>query len=630
MHGPSRFSLVAVAIATLAAACGSKPPPRRPGQEYVEAIEVEGNQQLKDKGLVDGLALKRAQKRGRSPDPYLIQVDADRIRGNYLRKGYLGIDVRSRVERDGDAATVIYSVDEGLRATTRVEITGLPPDVPVEAVRAALPLADGAPFDYATYDAAKPSLMAVLLDAGYAHVRLDALVLADRANQIATVRLAYTPGPKCTFGDVTITGVDGELAEAVRARLHFQRGQVYSTRAISATQRQLYALQRFSTVQVQPAAEDSEAANPVVDMRVAVSQAARHEIKLGGGFGVDPTAYEVRGRAGYLIAGWPTPMDTVTVDLRPAYAYQRDGSGFEPRIRTLVRLERDDLLWTYSKGMVEGGYNYLALEAYTSYGPRATLGFTTPIRTERLQFRVGWGIESLDFRDISPLLDPTLRTELALDDTARIGNYQQAVTIDLRDNPLATTYGLFGELRVAEGTRYAAGDFDYVQVIPELRGFLPVVGGLILAGRARYGRFYGDVPATERFFSGGAANHRGFGERKLSPFVQGEEVMGEGEIYVPYGGAELVETSVEARIPITTWRKMGIGTVLFLDGGDVVDDSGQLELGRLHWAVGTGLRLNTIVGPIRADLGYRLNRTGPMDPAPGSRFAFHFSIGEAF
>ena len=43
-----------------------------------------------------------------------------------------------------------------------------------------------------------------------------------------------------------------------------------------------------------------------------------------------------------------------------------------------------------------------------------------------------------------------------------------------------------------------------------------------------------------------------------------------------------------------------------------------------------GLRLFTIVGAVRADVGYRLNRTGPMDPDPGSHFAFHLSIGEAY
>jgi outer membrane protein insertion porin family len=210
-----------------------------------------------------------------------------------------------------------------------------------------------------------------------------------------------------------------------------------------------------------------------------------------------------------------------------------------------------------------------------------------------------------------------------LDRPNRIGAYEQAVVLDLRDNPATTHEGLYSEVRVIEGTPFAGGDFSFVELVPELRGYVPL-GGVVFAGKARYGTFIGDAPVTERFVSGGASNHRGFGERKLSPFVT------DGSTTIPIGGTTLVETGVEARIPLTTWRKMGVGTVVFLDGGDVTDDNSSLSLSRLHWALGGGLRLNTIVGPVRFDLGYRLNRTGPMDPAPGSHYAFHFSIGEAF
>src|SRR5690349_2044055 len=102
-----------ILLATLAAvvACGSKKPPRRPGDDYLAKIDVEGNKEIGDRSLVSGLALKRQQKRNRPPDPYLIQVDEDRIRGHYLRKGFFSVDVRGRVERRGDAANVIYTVD---------------------------------------------------------------------------------------------------------------------------------------------------------------------------------------------------------------------------------------------------------------------------------------------------------------------------------------------------------------------------------------------------------------------------------------------------------------------------------------------------------------------------------------
>lgn len=615
---------VACALAVALGAC-SKTPVRRPGEEYLKTITVEGNQRVAQKQLTSGLALQRAKDRGRAPDPYLVQVDAERIRGEYMRRGYLGIDVRSRVDRVGPAATVVYTVEEGPRAATRVVIRGLPhdPELPLTKVRAALPLAEGAPFEYAKFDEAKPMLLGAVRDAGYAHATLDAQVFADRANHVAIVQLDFTPGPKCAFGTVEITGVKGDLADAVRARLAFSPGERYSTRAIAATQRQLYGLGRFSTVQVQ----SDEQVDSVVGVTVAVSQSARREIRLGGGGGLDPTAYEIRGRAGYTIVGWPFPMHTASVDLRPAYAYLRDGGGWEPRVRANAKLERQDFLWTYARGEIKAGYNYLAIEAYTSYGPNAGLGFLTPVKTQRLQLGVGWNIEHLDFRNVSPLLDEARQLELGLDGSQRNGSYNQSLTIDLRDHPLKTRYGAYGELRVTEGTKAAGGSYSYVQVIPEVRGYVPL-GPVVLAGRFRYGAFFGDVPVTERFFSGGASNHRGFGERRLAPSITGE-IDGESHT-VPLGGVALVETGAEARIPIATWRTIGIGTVAFVDGGDVRDARDELFAQTLHWAAGVGLRLQTIVGPVRVDFGYRLNRHGDDEPAPRSRFAFHLSLGEAY
>jgi len=101
-------------------------------------------------------------------------------------------------------------------------------------------------------------------------------------------------------------------------------------------------------------------------------------------------------------------------------------------------------------------------------------------------------------------------------------------------------------------------------------------------------------------------------------------------ITVPYGGAGMIDSSVEMRFPIMSIRKMPLNGVTFLDSGDVTNTPSELSLGNLNYAVGFGLRLLTIVGPIRADFGYRLNRKGPMDPEPNTPYAFHISLGEAF
>src|SRR5580765_925951 len=90
---------------TLAACHGGRV--HKPGDERLDKIEFEGNRALSSKTLVAGLALNRAQSRGRALDPYLVSVDAERIRGDYVRSGYLDVDVHSRVDRNGDAATVV-------------------------------------------------------------------------------------------------------------------------------------------------------------------------------------------------------------------------------------------------------------------------------------------------------------------------------------------------------------------------------------------------------------------------------------------------------------------------------------------------------------------------------------------
>jgi outer membrane translocation and assembly module TamA len=71
----------------------------------------------------------------------------------------------------------------------------------------------------------------------------------------------------------------------------------------------------------------------------------------------------------------------------------------------------------------------------------------------------------------------------------------------------------------------------------------------------------------------------------------------------------------------------------FWDAGDVAS---SISLAHLHHAVGGGVRLKTIIGTVRVDVGVRLNRLeglgpdGSPNPDPGQRVAYHFSVGEAF
>lgn len=627
--------LIAVVIAVAAVACGSSQTrrPRRAGAEYLKAIEITGNTAFEDEDLIRGLSLYRAQQGGRGIDEYQLGLDVQRIQGAYLKRGYLSVVVKPQVTRARNAATLIFRITEGPRATATVEITGLPETIPAEQARALVPIEDGAPFEYGRFDAAKGALLTLLENAGYAHAQLNASVLADRANNRATLRYAIDAGPRVTFGTIEIAGATGELADAIRNRIEIEPGSPYSTSAVAAAQQAIYGIGRFSSVRVEV---DRAELAAVVPVRITVEEAKRWEARGGIGAGIDSLTYQARLRFLLTHAGWPTPLTTLGTEFRPALTALRDkctwyevwDCNLQPRIRLLGTAVQQDFIRAGVQADMEGGLDYLALEAYTMQGARMRIGIGTPLLQRRLHLRVGWQIAGYDFVDISDAVDNDTRARIGIDRFQRLGAFTQGIVIDYRDSPVSPRLGAYAELRIAEGTIAAGGAFDYVQLTPDVRGYIPL-GRTVLAARARLGVIHGEVPPTERYFAGGAASQRGFAERRLAP-----EAMGLDEennpISVVIGGAASIETGLELRTQFKPWG-VRLGVVAFLDGADVAESFDALDATNLHWAVGVGIRPYYLpVGPIRIEVAYRLNRTGAGEPSAGDHWNYLFGVGEAF
>jgi len=609
--------------------CAShEPHPVAAGKTAVGQIEVKGASSIDTDDLVDGLGLTHARSEGQPFERYLVALDRRRIRGYYARRGFFGVELAAAVDRTPREAGVTFTITEGARARlARVEISGIPADssITVGQLRALIPLADGAPYDHAAWELARANVVTAFEEAGYAHVQVHDTVFADRVRLLAVIRISIEAGPRTRFGTVSLSGIDGDLARAVRARLSVREGGWFSPSEIAASRLSLYEMGRFSMVRIEP--EVGSRNELVVPISIEVVQAKRHELRLGAGVGMNPAFYEVRGRAGYSVAAWPTALNTSRLELRPAIVRLRDEPKTNPRLEALAAIERLDLFRPRMRGAIEVGFDYLSLEAYTSVGPRLRVGLRTPLYGRHVQVAAGWQLRALRFRDLNPALDPALIDELGLRGNYVLGFYDQSLIVDLRDDPVRPRIGVYGELQLEEGTPAAAGELTYVKVVPEVRGYLPI-GGAVLATRARLGDVIGDVPVTQRFYAGGANSQRGFSERRLGPFAS-REVDGVTKTVV-YGGGALVEVGAELRIPLGTIRGLEVGSALFLDGADVRERLAELDLFHPHWATGLGLRIATPVGPFRIDVGYRLNRFGAGEPSPGSRLAFHVSLGEAF
>jgi translocation and assembly module TamA len=130
------------------------------------------------------------------------------------------------------------------------------------------------------------------------------------------------------------------------------------------------------------------------------------------------------------------------------------------------------------------------------------------------------------------------------------------------------------------------------------------------------------LPQSERFYAGGDTTIRGFaldrvGSRHI-PSQRGDTL---DENLLPIGGNGLVIFNAELRAPVTR----ALGVVGFLDTGNVFANATDINLGELRSAVGGGVRYKSPFGPLRFDLGFKVNR----QPGEGLT-AWFVSFGQAF
>jgi outer membrane protein insertion porin family len=225
----------------------------------------------------------------------------------------------------------------------------------------------------------------------------------------------------------------------------------------------------------------------------------------------------------------------------------------------------------------------------------------------------------------------------------RLSAFSGAISRDTRDDVADPTRGMFVSGEGSIAARAIGGQVGFVKSYVQGLFFRrPGRGRLVLAGRVALGLADGfprevqakdddgnpipgefitieDIPASERFFAGGDTSIRGFA---LDTVGSASTITATG---FPRGGNAVLLMNAEARIPLFG----DMGAVVFIDGGNVFERASQLDLGDLRGAVGAGARYRSPIGPIRFDIGYKLDRR-TIGTRLESAWAYHFSIGHAF
>ncbi len=462
-----------------------------------------------------------------------------------------------------------------------------------------LELSEGQPAEAAGIYAARDRLVARLRELGYPLVAAempDAVI--DRGSRSMDIRYPIDPGRQATFGPVSYVGNTGVQTALLERSQPIEVGDPYSPQGLADLRGELSSLGVFSTVRVREGdALDAEGRLPIT---VEVSERKRRFIGFGARFASDE-GFGFDAEWGHRNLFGQAEQLTATASL------DRIGGAVGSGIDYSLGLG-------FSKPAFQRGDQRLF----------ANLGALqeSPDAFERTAVVSELGVE----RRLSPILSASLAGSFEISEITEEGDTNEffllglpaTLRLDTTDDLLDPLSGWRGTVEATPYLDLQAENAPFLRFSGSIARYVDLFGNgrSILAGRVGFGATLSesarDLPADKRFFSGGGGSVRGFEFQTLGP------TNSEGD---PRGGSSVLEAGLEWRQRIgENW-----GGVVFLDGGSAFTTVLPSSFRDLRYAAGFGVRYFTPIGPIRADIGFPLDREGDE-----SAFQFYIGLGQAF
>lgn len=620
-------------------------------------VEITGTQSIPVETLRPLVRLEQG-------DPYVasrLGAIEGAIKQMYRTQGFATADVQSAANETGEGLVKpIVVVREGPRVVIgEVSVAGNT-SIPTDRLKTQLSLQPGQPYYGPAVARERDALFAFYLNEGYASAEVTVapvMPVTTPEGARADVTFNVVEGPQTIVEHIFITGNLRTNPAVIQRELQIEEGRPLGLAALTESRRRLSALGLFRRIQISAISHGDPGTRDVV---IHVEEAPQTTIGYGGGLEIDrrrritddggsagdpvelaPRGFFELGRRN--LGGRNRSLNLYTrLSLRPNT--QQEGEGRNPFGFSEYRV-----IGTYREPRALGNYGDLTATAAVEQGVRTGFNFSRKGFNAELSRRftptvagsARYSLATTRIFDFDDTLDEA--DQLTIDRVfpqVRLSSFSSAVSRDTRDDLLEPQRGTFLSADGTLAARSIGSEVGYIKTF--LQGFLYRNLGkpnLVFAGAARLGLARGflrvvteidekgiprlvpvrDLPATERFFVGGDTTIRGYAFDSVGA---PETITSRG---FPQGGDAEVVLNAELRTPVYG----PIGAVVFVDGGNVFARAADLDLARLRGSVGVGARYRSPIGPIRFDVGFKLDRRLLGDKLE-RRYALHFSIGQAF
>src|SRR5213079_1628492 len=268
-------------------------------QRVVRGLSFEGNHAIDDYTLSTAIGTSNSSWFARAFPIRLLGLgekrffnelefrrDVVRLLLLYRQSGYMNAVVDTLVRREGRDVYVTFRIYEGdpVRLAA-LEVLSLDSILDVRRLKRDLPLQVGDPFNRALFQASADTVVSRLKSLGYPYADILRNYDVDVAALRAVATLEALPGPRMRVGQVLITGAEKVDTGTVRRMLSVRAGEWFRQDRLYLTQRDLYGLGMFRSVNVVLADTTPQAGDSTERVVVRVSEAPRHRIRAGAGYG---------------------------------------------------------------------------------------------------------------------------------------------------------------------------------------------------------------------------------------------------------------------------------------------------------------------------------------------------------
>ena len=619
------------------------------GQQFrVASYEISGNSSVPLSEFESSLRLRDGQPFAATR----LDADVQAIEDLYHRRGFAAARVSTAVEvvtQTPPPAQVPVAVravvSEGPSTTLDAVTLAGNEAVSESALRARLKLRPGVPFVPGQLAADRDAIQLTYQDLGYESASVEVTPSFSQNGTHVAVAFVIHEGPQVFVDHVLIVGNVRISTSTIERELQIKAGDPFSLAAINESQRRLTGLGLFRRARITELRHGGETTR---DLLVTIEEAPPTTVGYGGGVeggrivvappegGVASQEFDFAPRAFIDIGRRNVFGKNRSLNLFSSVAFHSQQSDLPLEYRVVGTYREPRVFDTTADAFVNLTFEQQRRSSF-NFSRRGISADIARKLTRTVSVSGSYQLQR------TTVFDEKLEDQPLIDrvfSQFRLSSFSSSLIRDTRDDPVDPSRGEYASANGQLAARAIGSEIGFVKSFFTAQAFrtLPHTNRVVLAASARVGLANGfpregvngegdavlirDLPPSERFYAGGDTTIRGFlldqvGTRHNPP--QLTDTLDEN--LLPIGGNGLVIFNAELRVPVAG----GLGVVGFVDTGNVFARVTDIDLVELRTAVGSGVRYKSPFGPIRFDLGFKVNR----QPGEGLT-AWFISFGQAF